>query len=113
MAPSGLAELHCTTLLPRTARSCDPTGQVPSSRYVLERELGRGGMATVYLGLDRKHERRVAIKVLHAELAAVLGTERFVQEIRVIDRLGRLRSGGGAARSGVGRGHALVIPIAP
>ncbi len=56
-------------------------------RYELERELGRGGMATVYLARDRKHSRSVAIKVLHAELAAVLGTERFVQEIRVIANL--------------------------
>jgi serine/threonine-protein kinase len=65
----------------------EPTHQVTTSRYALERELGRGGMATVYLALDRKHDRRVAIKVLHAELAAVLGTERFVLEIRVIATL--------------------------
>jgi len=65
----------------------EPAHEVPTSRYVLQRELGRGGMATVYLALDRKHDRRVAIKVLHAELAAVLGTERFVQEIRVIATL--------------------------
>jgi tRNA A-37 threonylcarbamoyl transferase component Bud32 len=56
-------------------------------RYVLQQELGRGGMATVYLARDCKHDRRVAIKVLHAELAAVLGTDRFVQEIRVIATL--------------------------
>ena len=56
-------------------------------RYHLERELGRGGMAAVYLARDRKHDRHVAVKVLHAELAAVLGTERFVQEIRVIATL--------------------------
>ncbi len=51
-------------------------------RYVIERELGAGGMATVYLAEDLKHERRVAIKVLRPELAAVLGAERFVQEIK-------------------------------
>jgi serine/threonine-protein kinase len=56
-------------------------------RYVIERELGRGGMATVYLARDRKHDRLVAVKVVHPELAAVLGTERFVQEIRVIATL--------------------------
>jgi serine/threonine-protein kinase len=55
--------------------------------YALERELGRGGMATVYLASDRKHGRRVAVKVLHAELAAVLGPERFLQEIRVLAAL--------------------------
>src|SRR6266568_7508417 len=51
-------------------------------RYRIERELGQGGMATVYLAHDLKHDRNVAIKVLKPELAAVLGAERFVQEIR-------------------------------
>jgi serine/threonine-protein kinase len=55
--------------------------------YVVERELGSGGMATVYLAHDKKHDRKVAIKVLHAELAAVLGAERFLQEIRVTANL--------------------------
>ena len=50
-------------------------------RYRLERELGRGGMATVYLAEDLKHDRKVAIKVLRPELAAVIGAERFVREI--------------------------------
>ncbi len=53
-----------------------------ASRYTLERELGAGGMATVYLAHDLKHDRKVAIKVLKPELAAVLGAERFVQEIK-------------------------------
>ncbi|MDZ4259989.1 MAG: serine/threonine-protein kinase, partial [Gemmatimonadales bacterium] len=52
-----------------------------ADRYRLERELGQGGMATVYLAEDIKHKRKVAIKVLKPELAAVLGAERFVQEI--------------------------------
>ncbi len=52
-----------------------------AERYRLERELGQGGMATVYLAEDLKHHRQVAIKVLKPELAAVLGAERFVQEI--------------------------------
>ncbi len=52
-----------------------------ADRYRLERELGQGGMATVYLAEDLKHKRRVALKVLKPELAAVLGAERFVQEI--------------------------------
>jgi Tol biopolymer transport system component len=53
-----------------------------ADRYRIERELGAGGMATVYLAADLKHDRQVAIKVLKPELAAVLGAERFVQEIK-------------------------------
>jgi serine/threonine protein kinase/Flp pilus assembly protein TadD len=56
-------------------------------RYVIERELGRGGMATVYLARDRKYHRHVALKVLRPELAAALGAERFLQEIRVTANL--------------------------
>src|SRR3989454_6320781 len=54
-----------------------------ADRYALERELGRGGMATVYLAQDLKHHRKVAIKVLKPELAAALGPERFLQEIEI------------------------------
>ena len=50
-------------------------------RYLLERELGAGGMATVYLAQDVRHHRRVALKVLKPELAAVIGAERFLHEI--------------------------------
>jgi serine/threonine-protein kinase len=50
-------------------------------RYRIEHELGAGGMATVYLAEDLKHKRKVALKVLRPDLAAVLGAERFVQEI--------------------------------
>ncbi|MFQ5920200.1 MAG: serine/threonine-protein kinase, partial [Thermoplasmata archaeon] len=53
-----------------------------ADRYRIERRLGEGGMATVYLAEDLKHDRKVAVKVLRAELAAVLGAERFVQEIK-------------------------------
>jgi TolB-like protein len=56
-------------------------------RYVLERELGRGGMATVYLAQDVKHDRPVALKVLLAELAASLGPDRFQREIKLAARL--------------------------
>src|SRR5476649_1540949 len=53
-----------------------------AGRYTIERELGAGGMATVYLAADLKHDRKVALKVLKPELAAVLGAERFVVEIK-------------------------------
>jgi serine/threonine-protein kinase len=58
-----------------------------AERYVIERELGQGGMATVYLAHDVKHERMVALKVLRPELAAVIGAERFLQEIKVTANL--------------------------
>ena len=58
-----------------------------ADRYTIERELGAGGMATVYLAEDLKHDRKVAIKVLRPELAAVLGAERFVQEIKTTANL--------------------------
>jgi eukaryotic-like serine/threonine-protein kinase len=54
-----------------------------ADRYTLERELGRGGMATVYLADDLKHHRQVAIKVLRPELGSLLGPDRFAREIRV------------------------------
>jgi TolB-like protein len=56
-------------------------------RYRLERELGRGGMATVYLARDLKHDRPVALKLLRPELAAILGAERFLREIRLTANL--------------------------
>jgi len=57
-------------------------GSALADRYRLERELGAGGMATVYLAQDLKHDRKVALKVLKPELAAVLGAERFIVEIK-------------------------------
>jgi eukaryotic-like serine/threonine-protein kinase len=56
-------------------------------RYRLDRELGRGGMATVFLAQDLRHDRPVALKVLHPELAATLGPERFLREIKLVARL--------------------------
>ena len=58
-----------------------------ADRYAVERELGRGGMATVYLAEDRKHGRKVAIKVLRPGLAASLGAERFLREIGIAAQL--------------------------
>ena len=58
-----------------------------ADRYRLDRELGQGGMATVYLAHDLKHDRQVAVKVLKPELAAVLGAERFLAEIKVTANL--------------------------
>jgi len=58
-----------------------------ADRYAVQRELGRGGMATVFLAQDLKHHRSVAIKVLHAELASQIGPDRFVQEIEIAARL--------------------------
>ncbi len=56
-------------------------------RYRVERQLGEGGMATVYLADDLKHERKVALKVLQPELAAVVGAERFLAEIKTTANL--------------------------
>src|SRR5215467_8091780 len=57
---------------------------VLSDHYRIDRELGQGGMATVYLAEDLRHDRKVAIKVLRPELAAVIGVERFLREIKTI-----------------------------
>ncbi len=54
-----------------------------ADRYRIERELGQGGMATVYLAQDLRHDRPVALKVLKPELAVALGPERFLREIRI------------------------------
>jgi len=68
----------------------DPVAQLREGlreRYTFERELGRGGMATVWLARDLRHDRPVAIKVLHPDLAATLGPERFLREIHLAARL--------------------------
>ena len=58
-----------------------------AGQYRLERHLGEGGMATVYLAEDLKHKRKVALKVLRPELAAILGAERFLKEIELTANL--------------------------
>ena len=78
------------TLAPSTLLTPDAAQRLTSAlaeRYRIERELGRGGMATVYLAGDLRHDRQVAIKVLHPELAAVLGAERFLAEIKLTAKL--------------------------
>ena len=62
-------------------------GAALSGRYHVERELGAGGMATVYLARDLKHRRQVALKILHEELAATIGGDRFHREIQIAARL--------------------------
>src|ERR1043166_5525042 len=58
-----------------------------ADRYSIEREVGRGGRATVFLAQDIRHHRPVALKVLHPELALSLGSERFLREIQIAARL--------------------------
>jgi Tol biopolymer transport system component len=69
------------------ADALERLGAALAEQYAIERELGAGGMATVYLARDLKHDRYVALKVLRPELAAVLGIERFLSEIRVTAHL--------------------------
>jgi eukaryotic-like serine/threonine-protein kinase len=75
---------------PETSRRMDIPATLHTSlagRYIIERELGRGGMATVYLARDLRHDRPVALKLLDPELGALLGAERFLSEIRVTANL--------------------------
>lgn len=58
-----------------------------SDRYIIEREIARGGMATVYLATDTRHDREVALKVMHPEIALALGRERFLREIKLTAKL--------------------------
>src|SRR3982750_4614076 len=58
-----------------------------AGRYAIQREIGRGGMAIVYQAHDLRHDRLVALKVLHSELGAILGATRFLEEIRVTAHL--------------------------
>ena len=67
--------------------AADRLGAALTGRYSIERELGRGGMATVYLARDLRHRRHVALKVLHPELSAVLGSDRFLKEIELTANL--------------------------
>jgi serine/threonine-protein kinase len=65
----------------------DQIQQVLGDRYIIEREVGRGGMAFVYLARDRRYERQVAVKVLDPQIATAVGAERFLREIRITAQL--------------------------
>jgi len=73
--------------VPTPERPPSPIATALADRYTVERELGRGGMATVYLAEEKKHGRKVAIKVLRPEITASVGTERFLREIGIAARL--------------------------
>src|SRR5437870_7434551 len=77
----------CCILAATVSDLLDSLRRALADRYSVERELGRGGMATVFLAEDVKHHRPVAIKVLHAELTAALGADRFLREIQIAARL--------------------------
>ena len=78
-----------TPPLPRASRQASMDALLGKSvgAYELIREIGHGGMATVFLGYDRRHDRQVALKILHPELAVALGPERFLREIRLTAQL--------------------------
>ena len=87
--PEPLRELVTQLTRDATASPLSPVcaDKDGNSPYLLERKLARGGMATVYVARDVKHDRRVAVKVLNAELTERVGAERFVKEIRLTARL--------------------------
>ena len=85
MRPASASDVDLGLILPvGDIQMSDPVTRLNAAlegRYRIERELGEGGMATVYLADDIKHERKVALKVLKPELAAVVGADRFLAEI--------------------------------
>ena len=81
--PVGLARLHLWLVQTETKN----LQTALAHRYRIERELGEGGMATVYLAHDLKHDRKVALKVLKPEIVRTLGGERFQREIQFAARL--------------------------
>src|SRR5437868_15012631 len=83
MADEPLSATGAPTDEPRGA------GEMIAGRYVVEQELGRGGMATEYLATDRKHDREVALKFFHAAVSDAVGTARFLSEIALLAQLQR------------------------
>src|SRR5688572_25067168 len=86
-AASGTAQSASRPSATLSPSSADRVRAAIGAQYLLDREIGRGGMATVYVARDIRHERDVAIKVLDPELASALGPVRFQREIRVAARL--------------------------
>jgi DNA-binding SARP family transcriptional activator/tRNA A-37 threonylcarbamoyl transferase component Bud32 len=88
-SPPEIAESPDDSLLPSSHRTAHEPSAVNTlaDRYRIEREIGAGGMATVYLARDLRHERDVAVKVMHPDLAAYLGLERFLREIKIAANL--------------------------
>ena len=86
MAP-GVTLSHRWAFATRRMTMLSQLASALADRYAIDREIGAGGMATVYLARDLRHDRPVAVKVLNPELAAVLGAERFLAEIRVTANL--------------------------
>jgi predicted Ser/Thr protein kinase len=87
---AGIVPVSYTCLFPRRTTVVDTLAQLQAllgERYALERELGRGGTATVYLARESKHEREVAVKVLRPDIGALLGAGRFLHEIKLTSRL--------------------------
>jgi eukaryotic-like serine/threonine-protein kinase len=76
-----------TTRFPLPSDQLARLGTALAGRYAIQREIGRGGMATVYLADDLKHRRQVAIKVLRPDLGSLLGGDRFTREIQIAARL--------------------------
>ena len=73
-----MADLRDQSSTPQNPPPPSAARPLLAERYAVEREIGRGGMATVYVARDVRHDRMVAIKVMHPDLAAVLGAQRFL-----------------------------------
>ena len=84
---NGNSSLSGATAMASSEDTVDRLNTDLANRYRIEREIGSGGMATVYLAADLRHHRKVALKVLHPELSAIVGSERFLAEIKTTANL--------------------------
>src|SRR5258708_12992436 len=87
LAPLNVGTYHVGSSEPQVAHPLAPLQAALAGRYTFERELGRGGMATVYLAKEERHQRLVAIKVLNPEIAPSLGPSRLLPHIAIAPRL--------------------------